>query len=495
MNLTLRFLKLLMLFAVLMFSAGYQAKAQQVLTLDKALAYARQESPDIQRARLNLEQSRENLIARRASLKSSFRLNLTPLEYSHNRQYNDPLSEWYTTESLSSYGTFSVQQPITLTDGVLTLSNNLRWQDSQSNSSFSSDPFRGFSNNLSLHLDQPLFTYNRTKMELKELEYALENSQINYALQELNLERTVSQAFYQVYEAQVSVNTAREEFENRSQSVDIIRNKVDAGLVAREELLQAELDLMTSRSGYQNRQVELENIKDQFKQMLGMPLEEELLVLAEVNVMAVDVDLENAMKRAVENRLEIRQRKIDIESGQFDIIRTNAQNEFKGNIGVSIGLFGEDEKLTGVFDRPTDNQNIGFSLEIPLWDWGEKKARMRAAQAAQQIREINMEDEKINISLTIRQVHRNLKNLLTQIDIAQKNLENANLTYEINLEKYKNGDLTSMDLNLYQNQLTQKKTDLTSARISYLLELLNMKIQTLYDFERGEGIVPDLSKY
>lgn len=495
MNLTLRILKVTLLFLILSVSAGGKAYAQQVLTLEKALNYARQESPDIKKARLNLEQSRENLIARRASLKSSFRLNLTPIEYSHNRQYNDPLSEWYTTESLYSYGTFSVQQPITLTDGVLTLSNSLRWQDSQSNSSFSGDPFRGFSNNLSLHLDQPLFTYNRTKMELKELEYALENSQINYALQELNLERTVSQAFYQVYEAQVSVNTAREEFENRTQSVEIIRNKVDAGLVAREELLQAELDLMTSSSGYQNRQVELENIKDQFKQMLGMPLDEEVLVLAEVNVMAVDVDLENAMKRAVQNRLEIRQRKIDIEAGQFELIRTNAQNEFKGNIGVSVGLFGENEELTGVFDRPTDNQNIGFSLEIPLWDWGEKKARMRAAQAAQQIREINMDDEKINISLTIRQVHRSLRNLLTQIDIAQKNLENAKLTYEINLEKYKNGDLTSMDLNLYQNQLTQKKTDLTSARISYLLELLNMKIQTLYDFERGEGIVPDLSKY
>ena len=493
MNLTLHFSKLLLLVWVLF--SGPTVNAQQVLTFEKALNYARQESPDIQKARLSLEQSRENLIARRASLKSSFRLNLTPFEYSHNRQYNDPLSEWYTTESMSSYGTFSVQQPITLTDGVLTLSNSLRWQDSQSNSSFSADPFRGFSNNLALHLDQPLFTYNRTRMELKELEYALENSQINYALQELSLERSVSQAFYQVYEAQVSVNTAREEFENRSQSVDIIRNKVDAGLVAREELLQAELDLMTSRSGYQNRQVELANIKDQFKQMLGMPLQDEVLVLAEVNVLPVDVNLENAMQRAVNNRLEIRQRKIDIETGQFELIRTNAQNEFKGNIGVTVGLFGENEELTGIFDRPTDNQNVGFSLEIPLWDWGEKKARMRAARAAQQIREINMEDEKINIALTIRQVHRSLKNLLTQIDIAQKNLENAKLTYEINLEKYKNGDLTSMDLNLYQNQLTQKKTDLTSARISYLLELLNMKIQTLYDFEREEGIVPDLSSY
>jgi outer membrane protein TolC len=151
--------------------------------------------------------------------------------------------------------------------------------------------------------------------------------------------------------------------------------------------------------------------------------------------------------------------------------------------------------LPRVFDKPTDNQNIGFSLEIPLWDWGEKKARIRAAKAAQEIREISLDDEKIDIALTIRQVHRSLKNLLTQIDIAQKNLENANITYAINLEKYKNGDLTSMDLNLYQNQLTQKKIELTSARINYILELLNMKIQTLYDFEKGVSAVPDLDEY
>ncbi|PWD97629.1 TolC family protein [Marinilabilia rubra] len=483
---------LLMFLAVFSVSESW---SQQVLNLEKALEYARQESPEIKKARLNLEQSRENLIARRASLKSGFRLNLTPIEYGHNRQYNDPLSEWYTTESLNSYGTFSVQQPIVMTDGVLTLSNSLRYQDSQSNSSFSGDPFKGFSNRISLNLDQPLFTYNRTKLELKELEYRLENSKIGYALQELSLERQVSQAFYQVYEAQMTLNTAREEFENRSQSVAIIRNKVEAGLVAKEELLQAELDLMTSRSNYQNQEVDLANLKDQFKQMLGMPLEEEVLLLGEVNVLPVDIELQKAMKLAVDNRLEIRQRKIDIETGQFELVRTNAMNEFKGNIGISVGLFGENEEFTGVFDKPTDNQNIGFSLEIPLWDWGEKKARMRAAKAAQKIREINLDDEKINISLTIRQVHRSLKNLLTQIDIAQKNLENARLTYEINLEKYKNGDLTSMDLNLYQNQLTQKKTSLTRARINYMLELLNMKIQTLYDFENQMSIVPDMSEY
>jgi outer membrane protein TolC len=103
-----------------------------------------------------------------------------------------------------------------------------------------------------------------------------------------------------------------------------------------------------------------------------------------------------------------------------------------------------------------------------------------------------LEQEKISIEMNIRQVYRNLKNLAYQIDIAKKSVDNAQKTYELNLEKYKNGDLTSMDLSLYQNQLSTKKNDLTSALISYKLELLNLKIQTLYDFETGKSILPNV---
>lgn len=48
-------------------------------------------------------------------------------------------------------------------------------------------------------------------------------------------------------------------------------------------------------------------------------------------------------------------------------------------------------------------------------------------------------------------------------------------TYEINLEKYRNGNLTGMDLQQFQNQLTTAKQDYTSAIISYKIELLNLK--------------------
>jgi hypothetical protein len=47
-----------------------------------------------------------------------------------------------------------------------------------------------------------------------------------------------------------------------------------------------------------------------------------------------------------------------------------------------------------------------------------------------------------------------------------------------------------MDLNLYQTQLSQKKITSAQALINYKIELLNLKIQTLFDFEKKQPVLP-----
>ncbi|MCU4157531.1 TolC family protein [Carboxylicivirga sp. A043] len=485
--------KILITSVIILFASLSLVEAQRLMTLPQSVEEALKNSPQIVRSRLGLERTRELLNAQRAALRSNFRLNLNPYVYSNNRQYDEYNQQWYTSESTQSNGTLSITQPVIWTDGTISLDNTFGYRDNYSTSSANS--FEGFSNNLRLSIDQPLFTYNRTKMTLKELEFDHENAKLSYALEALNVEQQITQYFYQIYQKQMELITSREEWENRKKSFDIISNKVEAGLTAKEEMLQAELDMMSSQSTVQNNEVELENIKDNFKQMIGLPLSEELMVIAEVSVLPVDIDLSMATNFALTNRMEIRQRQIDIETGKFELIKTNATNEFKGNFNVSVGLFGESEDVSGIYDNPNDNEDVRFSLEIPLFDWGEKKARMRAAEASLKTSEYNLQDEQKSIRLNIRKIDRSIKNTLVQIDIARKNEENAQLTYEINLEKYRNGDLTSMDLNLFQNQLTQKKNALTNALINYKLELLNMKLQTLYDFELQRSIIDDVMKY
>ena len=134
-------------------------------------------------------------------------------------------------------------------------------------------------------------------------------------------------------------------------------------------------------------------------------------------------------------------------------------------------------------------------MQIPIFDWGERKARIKASQTSIESAKVNLDDQRNTIIQTVRQSYRNLQNLLTQISIAQQNVRNAQLTYDINKEIYLNGDLTGMDLNLFQSQLSSKKLDLITAQINYKNEILNMKIQTLYDWETKTSIVPtDIKK-
>jgi outer membrane protein TolC len=266
---------------------------------------------------------------------------------------------------------------------------------------------------------------------------------------------------------------------------------VDAGLAAREELYQSELNLATAKSSLQNQEVTLENAKDEFVRFLGMDLYEEILIAADITTSPVEVDMEKAVNYGLNSRMELRQREIDLQSSQFQLIRTKAINEFRGNMELSIGLTGDNEKFTDIYNNPTQNPRVAVSFNIPIFDWGEQESRIKAQEAVVQTQELNLSEERKQIIIDIRKVYRNLINQQNQIEIAKQNEKNAQLTYEINLERYKNGDLTGMDLNLYQTQLSEKKMAYVQALINYKIELLNLKIQTLYDFVNNEPLVPE----
>jgi len=466
------------------------ANAQQILTLDKALEIADANSPDIRKSLLNLENSEQSLIAQKAALKSNFSLGVTPYSFNQTRSFDNYNAKWFTSKTTQSMGTFTVSQPILPTDGTISLVNQFGWQNKSSIQGDNNTTSKAFTNYLSLSIDQPIFTYNRTKLQLKQLELNLENAQLSYAMQRLAMEKQVTQFFYSVYLAQMNLDITKDEFNNTQKSYEITQNKVTAGIAAKEELYQAELNFATAKSSYENAQVNLDNLKDQFKQYIGLDIMDEITVMANIELSPVPVDQKKALDFGLSSRMELRQRAISVESSLFDMIKTKALNEFKGSIGLSLGISGDNEKLQNIYENPTNNPKVSVSFNIPLYDWGEKKARIKAQEAVIETQKINEVEEKKQIMVDIRNACRSLQNLVNQIEIARQNEKNAQLTYEINLERYSNGDLTSMDLNLYQTQLSQKKMAYAQALIDYKNQLLNLKIQALYDFETNQAIVP-----
>ena len=465
-------------------------KAQTVLTIDEAINTAFENSPDVRRSILNLERSQESLNAQNAALKSKFQLDIAPFEFYKNRQFFDFTSEWYTSESKTSGGTFSIVQPIVWTDGTLSLNNKFEYRDSYSENN--SERTQIFSNNLYLRFDQPLFTYNRTKMALSELELDLENSTLSYAIQKLNIEKNVSESFYSLYQQRLSLQISNEEYQSQKSNYELTQNKVEAGILSRDELYQAELNMLNSEMSMKNAEVTLQNLYDQFKQLIGIPIEEEIDIVADISYIYYDVDLNKAIQNGITRRMELRQREIDIENSQFNLIKTSATNEFYGNLRLAAGLIGTDPALGEIYNTPTDNQDFSLTFSIPLFDWGERESRIKASQKTIESTMINFDDQRNTILVSIRSVYRNIQNMESQIKISEISQRNAQLSYDINLERYSNGDLTSFDLQLFQRQLSEAKMTKAQSLINYKLEFLNMKIQSLYDFEKNSPVVPDI---
>lgn len=479
---------LLLLFAGLNGWFPRSSSAQEILTLEKALEIAYRNSPSLRTSKISLEQSEANLIQRKAGLKSQFAMSLSPFSYNRNSQYDEYNSTWFTSRTMNAGGNFSITQPIKWTDGTVTLTESFNWQDASNQSSGGSNT--SFSNRLTLSLSQPIFTYNRTKIELQKLEYTLENSKLSYAMSQLAVERSVTQSFYGLYQSYKQWTNAQEEYQREKETYELTKAKVENGIMPKSELFQAELNLAKSESSLYDQETSYENTKDNFKKVLGIPLDEDIAVLPNTAVDSVHIDLNQAIKYALEQRIELKQKEISIAEGLFSLIEAKATNEFKGSISAEAGLFSNDSKFKNAFQRPEDNQNIRINLTIPIYDWGVRKASIKNAELANESQEIDFEEDKKGIIIDIRQILRNLPKLYYQITLAKQNVKNAEMTYDIYYEKYLNGNLSGMELKQYQSQLSSAKQAVTDAIIAYKLELLNLKIQTLWDFQTNKSYLP-----
>jgi outer membrane protein TolC len=125
---------------------------------------------------------------------------------------------------------------------------------------------------------------------------------------------------------------------------------------------------------------------------------------------------------------------------------------------------------------------------VPLWDWGRNGAEVQAAQASLESNHLTKKNRVDLIKQEIRDIVRNLQSAQQRLEITQRSEELAEKSYKISLLKFENGDLSSQDLALEQNRLTQARTNSLNAIIDYKQALADLRRKTLWDFEKDEPV-------
>lgn len=459
--------------------------AQQVLSLQDALTIALDKSYSIKSAELNLINSQKTLEAAKLGLMTSINLDLSIPSYSRtlSNQF-DPItgSQQFFDYGYTTYETrLNFTQPIIFTNGTFYLSGDL-WKRSQ----FSSGQQlpEDYYSNITLSLQQPLFTFNTLKASLTRAEINLEKAERNYASASKDIVYNVTAAFYQLYQARENVEISREKVKQTESSYQTAQNKFKAGLIAEVEALQLEVDLASSRNDLLNAERNFSEAKNDFKILIGLKLSDSIDVVAKLEYKPVSVNLEEAINYALTNRSELKNAEADIDLSKLTVDEIDSQGNISAMLSANYGINKDDNRLQDIFHQFDGSRSVAFTVHVPVLDWGENSRKVEAAEANLNLYKLSYKNQKEVIKKEIIEVVNRINSAKARVETLSKSVELAQKSFDISRQRFQAGNITSFELQQMQLRLTDAKTNSLNALIDYKLALADLNRKTLHDFEK-----------
>lgn len=475
--------------------------AQKVYNLDleSSIALAREKSKTMLKLKESLSGVGYDLKAATSRFKTHVDLDLVTPRYSKTvRQIEDSLGvHLYQVRQNVMNGYLTINQPL-WTDGTLYIRSGVeniedyyygkRTSQLSSVIGFSQpiEAFFGY-NNIALGYKQAKLNYDRSFKQLKRAE--------------LDLVYNISGAFFTLLSYHERLNIAKLTLQRQKEAYEIAQSKYKAGLIREVEALQMEVDLGDALNSHDIANVNFLSQTNVFKEELGIDLKDSVIIKTDLDYKTVDVNAEKAVRMALDNRLELKEDEINIELNNMEIKRRKAEGRINGDILVNYEFRGVNQDPSSIplktsldntwndFQRRPNNMGVGLTINIPIIDWGENRARVRSAEAKLNENLIQLSGDKITIERDVRTTVNRLQSNLRRLQLLEKTVVIAEKSFEISRQRYSNGDIDSQAMALERERLNTAYITRLDAFINYKLFLADIMRKTFYDFEKNVSLL------
>ena len=345
---------------------------------------------------------------------------------------------------------------------------------------------------LDFTFDQPLLRgFGRVVTE-QNLLIARNTSAISREDFQVQVESVVQQvidAYWQLVEAREQLEVAQDSLELAKELHEMNRIQVDVGTKAPLEMVQSEAGVATREEDIIRFQAQVEDNADLLRQLLNFGGGElwfvELEPTTDPEVEHQEIDLRQAVRRALEKRPDIRRQQLSNKT--LEIRSEVAQNQKKPRLdfGITWGVNGLDgdfdatigdirivgeadyfDTLEQALDADFDGWNLGFTFAYPLQN---RAAESRSVQA-----DLALEEGRAQLRNLEQQVYTSVRRTARAVETAAKQIDSARVSSKLalkNLEaeqkRYENGLSTSFQVLEIQEDLSNARRREVSAIIAY----------------------------
>lgn len=464
------------------------AKAQlDSLSIDFVANKLALNSPEAKMYKLQYENEVLNFDNYKKSLLPSFSFNINPLNFNRSlRLLQDPNDGGYSyIEDYSNNSNIgiNIRQKVPFTGGEFNLRTDMSYlyEFSKHRSSFNTTPIAiGYTQQL-------IGSHKMFKMEEKIQDLKFQAATNTYCH---NIAK-VQQESVRLYI--ISLLDFMECKLNYSQMVNndtlqaIGEKKLELNRITEYEYNQIRIQCLNSKYEYEKALTKYFESKQSLITYLDLSIDDFEIVFPKFEL-PLSIEYSQVLHLVNKNSPFYLQEKINQEQDCINLYSIKLDNRINGNISINYGINQYAENFIEAYKRGNNRQSIMLGFQIPVFQWGINRNKIRIAQNNYDKSIITRDQKYKDFESEIR---RNVKSYNSSVElwfIAEQFYHLAKDLYGITVQKFALDKLTVYDLTTSQNELTKAMNQYYLTIKQVFLDYYLLRTKALYDFQTNEEL-------
>ena len=268
------------------------------------------------------------------------------------------------------------------------------------------------------------------------------------------------------------------QYRNLAQKLDDdVKKMINEGVATRADGLKVDVAVNTADLQLARIQSGVSLAKMALCELCGIDLDGDILLADEG-----DADILATPSSQLDNRLNAASDSATITKARPELrLLQNAVDISKQNTKLVTALYPPHILLTGGYSVMNPNVfngfqnrfsgvwNIGVTVQMPLWTWGENRYKIRASKTATSIAQMELNDAHKKIELDIEQSRLRLRDANKELATARKNMSAADENLRCANVGFREGVMTVTDVMMAQTAWQTARTAIIDAEIAVKL--------------------------
>ena len=362
------------------------------------------------------------------------------------QNYEDGTLKYASTNNLQNSFGLRVRQNVTFTGGVLSAYSDLSRIDQYG----MNKDLSWYSQPVTLSYTQPLFSYNQFKWDklIEPKEYEKGRRTYIESMEQITIDAV--KAYSNLILARMNHEIAQTNYDNTIRMHDVARERLSLGSVTRDEYLQLELRMLNDSISINETMVR--DAQMDLNSLLGYDESVEIEPVLSEDLPDVIMDYDMVLERSLNNSKFDLENEINILNAQSAVAKAKADRGITMTLNARFGLSNTAPKIDGAYRHPLDQEVVGLSFSVPVFDWGLGKGKVQKAKAAEAVVRAQVQQSENDYRRSIYTAVGQFNNQRRQCEVSRRAKDIASERYSLMMEKFRNGNASVTDLNTAQSE-------------------------------------------